>query len=232
LTGEFTRSSQPSFNSFTAAAEHKGDLWLQAYAGTRADPCEGGLAAICKRQGRSLKTKLPDFEEDEVANKVALLVKPGESRGSGPGRNLRGHSYDSAGRQRHGWRYAIIDVSSPPMGGPPLHRHSREDESFYILEGEFDFETDGKLYHAGPGCSMSLPRGRPHRFQNVGSTSGRMLSIVQPAGFERFFLELAVAAAGMKEPDRSVMVPIFEKYGLELLGPPMAVSRAQTKTAG
>jgi mannose-6-phosphate isomerase-like protein (cupin superfamily) len=167
-----------------------------------------------------------------MGNKVALLVKPGESRGSGPV-DIFGVVATTllAGSDTDGG-YAIIDVISPPMGGPPLHRHSREDESFYILEGEFDFETDGKLYHAGPGCSIFLPRGRAHRFQNVGSTSGRMLSIVQPAGFEQFFAELAVATAGMKQPDRSVMLPIFEKHGLELLGPPMAVRPAQTNVAG
>ena len=167
-----------------------------------------------------------------MADKVALLVKPGESRGSAP-TDIFGVVATTllAGSDTDGG-YAIIHVSSPPMGGPPLHRHSREDESFYILEGEFDFETEGKLYHAGPGCSMFLPRGRSHRFQNVGSTSGRMLSIVQPAGFEQFFVELAAASAGMKQPDRSVMAPIFEKFGLELLGPPMAVRAAQTKVAG
>jgi uncharacterized cupin superfamily protein len=167
-----------------------------------------------------------------MANKVSLLVMPGESRGSGP-TDIFGVKLMTllAGSDTDGG-YAIIDVVTPPMSGPPLHRHSREDESFYVLEGEFDFESDGKVYHAGPGGSVFLPRGEAHQFQNMGSTSGRMLSIVQPAGFEQFFAELAAATAGMKQPDQSVMRPIFEKHGLELLGPPMAVRRAQTKVAG
>jgi mannose-6-phosphate isomerase-like protein (cupin superfamily) len=171
--------------------------------------------------------------EDQMADKVALLVKPGESRGSGPA-DIFGVITTTllAGSDTDGG-YAIIEVIAPPMGGPPLHSHSREDESFYILEGEVDFKTDDKLYHAGPGCSIFLPRGRAHQFQNVGSTSSRMLSIVQPAGLEQFFTELAVATAGMKQPDRSVMLPIYEKYGLEMLGPPMAVRPpAQTKVPG
>jgi mannose-6-phosphate isomerase-like protein (cupin superfamily) len=164
--------------------------------------------------------------------KQALLLKPGESRGAGPV-NIFGGIISTllAGSDTDGG-YAITDGITPPGGGPPLHRHSREDESFYILEGEFDFEVDGKLIHGGPGCSVFAPLGTVHQFQNVGTAPGRMLSVVQPAGLEEFFNELAAATAGMKEPARSVVLPIFEKYGLELLGPPMAVRRAQSNVAG
>lgn len=166
-----------------------------------------------------------------MADKVALVLKPGESRDPGTV-NVFGGIISTllAGSDTDGG-YAITEGTTPPMGGPPLHRHSREDESFYVLEGEFDFETDGRLYHTGPGASIFLPRGTVHQFQNVGSTPGRMLSVVQPAGLEKFFDELAVATTGMKQPDRSVVLPIFEKYGLEMVGPPMAVRRAQANAA-
>src|SRR5258708_5127675 len=100
---------------------------------------------------------------------------------------------------------------------PPLHRHSREDESFYILEGTYLFEVDGVQFTAGEGYYVFAPCGTIHAFQNAGATSGRLLIVVQPAGLEKFLAELSAATSGMLVPDEAVMVPIFEKYGLELL---------------
>ena len=164
--------------------------------------------------------------------KQALLLKPGESCGAGPV-NIFGGEISTllAGSNTEGV-YAITWGTTPPNGGPPLHRHSREDEWFYILEGELDFEVDGKILHAGKGCSVFAPRGTAHQFMNSGTTPALMLSVVQPSGLENFFNELAAATAGMKgEPPRSVVLPIFEKYGLELLGPPMAVRSALSKVS-
>jgi mannose-6-phosphate isomerase-like protein (cupin superfamily) len=122
--------------------------------------------------------------------------------------------------------YAIMEGVTPPQGGPPLHRHSRENESFYIMEGDFVFEIDGEKLPAGPGCTLFAPRGTAHTFQNVGKTPGRLLVIVQPAGLDVFFDEVAQIASGMAQPDLKVIVPLFQKYGLELLGPPMAAKAA------
>ena len=117
-------------------------------------------------------------------------------------------------------QYAVFEDVTQPSQGPPLHRHQREDEFFYILEGEYVFEVDGDEFLAGPGDSVFAPRGSEHSFQNVGTRPGRTLVVVQPAGFEVFLAELSEATRGMEQPDMSVVVPIFEKYGLELLGPP------------
>jgi mannose-6-phosphate isomerase-like protein (cupin superfamily) len=125
--------------------------------------------------------------------------------------------------------YAIMEDITPPQGGPPLHRHGREDESFYIMEGDFVFEVDGEKIPAGRGCTLFAPRGTAHTFQNIGKTPGRLLIIVQPAGLDVFFDEVAQVASGMAQPDLNVIVPVFQKYGLELLGPPMGASAA---TAG
>jgi quercetin dioxygenase-like cupin family protein len=157
--------------------------------------------------------------------KMPLLLKPGETRGAVPLNIFGGVIWIKlAGGDTDG-SYAITEGTTPPTGGPPLHRHSREDESFYVLEGEFVFEADGKLHEAGPGCSIFLPRHTAHLFQNVGKTVGRLLSVVQPAGLEDFFTETDAATRGMKEADPSIVLPIFQKYGLELLGPPMAHRR-------
>jgi quercetin dioxygenase-like cupin family protein len=115
----------------------------------------------------------------------------------------------------------VMLSTTAPKVGPPLHRHSREDEAFFVLEGTFLFEADGKQTHAGPGCFMFLPCGTAHAFQNVGETPGKMLILAQPAGVENFFSEIDRAMRDMKEVDMNVLLPIFAKYGMEFLGPPI-----------
>ena len=121
-------------------------------------------------------------------------------------------------------RCSIVEGHAEPMAGPPLHRHHREDEWFYVLEGEFRFVVDGQEILAGEGCSVFAPRGSAHTFQNIGEKKGRVLAISEPAGLDSLFAELAFATGGMPDPDPELILPIFEKYGLELLGPPLAVS--------
>jgi len=162
--------------------------------------------------------------------KSTLILKPGETRGKAPVNIFGGEVWVKLGGADTDGSYAITEGITPPNGGPPLHRHSREDESFYILEGEFVFEVDGKQTKAGPGCSVFVPRGTAHLFQNIGTGVGRMLSVVQPAGLEDFFTEMSVASGTMQEPDKAVLIPIFQKYGLELLGPPLG--RRQRASAG
>ena len=128
-----------------------------------------------------------------------------------------------------GGTYAIIEDQTPPDMGPPLHRHSREDESFYVLEGEYVFEVDGERISALAGSSVYAPKGTAHRFQNVGATAGRLLVMVQPAGLDSFFVDIDDATRGAREPDLSVVGPIFEKHGLELLGPPLPGRSAATQ---
>ena len=156
-----------------------------------------------------------------MTKKQALLVKAGETRGTatlgifGNEMTIKLSASDTDGN------YAIIEDHTPPSGGPPLHRHHREDESFYVIEGQYVFEVDGQIIYAGSGSSVFAPRGSAHRFQNLAATSGRLLVIVQPAGLDEFFTDIDQATKGAPDPDLDVVLPIFEKHGLELLGPPL-----------
>jgi quercetin dioxygenase-like cupin family protein len=160
----------------------------------------------------------------------AFISKPGETRGAGP-LNIFGDLvwFKLAGSD-NGGGLTIMEDNTPPRGGPPLHRHSREDEWFYVLEGDYVFEVDGKPITAGVGCSVFAPRGTAHTFQNISPSVGRMVIVAQPAGMDVFFTELAAATKHMPVPDMSVIVPIFEKHGIEFLGPPLA-ARAQDALA-
>ena len=161
----------------------------------------------------------------------SLVLYPGETR-SARCLNIFGDRIwiKLAGNDTDG-NFAVMVGRTEPQSGPPLHRHLREDESFYVLEGEYLFEVDGKHIHASAGCSVFAPRGTAHTFQNVGNTPGRMLVMVQPAGLDAFFEDIAAATEGMEQPDPAVVAPVFAKHGLELLGPPLGVRGLRTTAA-
>ncbi len=164
-----------------------------------------------------------------MSKKQPLVVPAGESRSSAPLAIFGNEMWIKLSGQDTDGSYAIIEDRTPSQGGPPLHRHQREDESFYVLEGEYVFEVDGQQIQAGPGSSVFAPKGTAHRFQNTGSTSGRLLIMVQPAGLDEFFKDIDREARGMQEVDLGIVVPIFEKHGLELLGPPLSPRNFNSK---
>lgn len=156
-----------------------------------------------------------------MRTKQSLLVKAGETR-TPAALNIFGiPMWIKLSGEDTGGAYAIMEDNTPAQQGPPLHRHLREDESFYVIEGQYVFEVDGKQIHAGPGSTVYAPKGTAHRFQNTGLTPGKLLVMVQPAGLDSFFVNIDAVTKGVREPDLEVVIPIFEKHGLELLGPPL-----------
>ena len=122
-----------------------------------------------------------------------------------------------------GGAFAMMEAIVPPGHGPPPHIHSREDEAFYVLEGELLFHADGRSFTATSGAWVTLARGSLHYFENVGSVPARMLIVVTPAGLEDFFLEVGREAidgdAGLVAPtpeDIRKLVETAPKYGLEI----------------
>src|SRR5262252_8365722 len=78
--------------------------------------------------------------------------------------------------------FAVFEGHTPPLEGPPLHRHRNEDEWWYILEGEYLFEVDGKEIYASAGATVFAPRGSAHTFQNIGHKPGWTITTVVPGG--------------------------------------------------
>jgi mannose-6-phosphate isomerase-like protein (cupin superfamily) len=130
-----------------------------------------------------------------------------------------------------GGAYAVWEDTVPPRGGPPPHVHHREDESFYVLEGEFEFFRQGEApLRAAAGDWVRTPRGVAHTFTNVGQTTGRLLAVAVPAGMERFLAAVGrpVAAgeapaprAGPPPPEQVAhVVRTAQQYGVEIFAPP------------
>jgi quercetin dioxygenase-like cupin family protein len=88
----------------------------------------------------------------------------------------------------------------PPQGGPPPHTHTREDETFYVLEGELEFVVGGRTISAAAGSVVYGPRGIVHSFRNVVSTPSRMVVIITPAGLEEFFEEVGEPVTDPSSP--------------------------------
>ena len=83
----------------------------------------------------------------------------------------------------------------PPGGGPPPHVHSREEEGFYILEGEITFQIGKQRLVATAGMFANMPVGTPHSFKNESNRPAKMLISVAPAGLEEMFFEFGVPVA-------------------------------------
>lgn len=109
----------------------------------------------------------------------------------------------------------------PPGFASPYHTHHREDEAFYVLEGELAFVCGGKWLKAGPGAYVFGPREIPHGFRVLGDTPARMLLLCAPGGFEQFVLELGepLEPSSPAPPDMAKLAAVAAKYNIDLHGP-------------
>lgn len=88
--------------------------------------------------------------------------------------------------------FALMEAVIPPLSGPPLHTHHKEDEAFYIVDGKLEVVDDTRTVNAGSGAFVWLPRGGRHRFRNVSDKHTKILMFFLPGGFEQFFLDCGV----------------------------------------
>ena len=96
----------------------------------------------------------------------------------------------------------------------PLHRHSREDEYSYVVEGRVGALLGDEVVVGGPGDLIFKPRGHWHTFWNAGEEPARLLEVISPAGFERYFVEL-VELGGSTRAEPQDLARLAAKYGLE-----------------
>jgi quercetin dioxygenase-like cupin family protein len=119
--------------------------------------------------------------------------------------------------------YTVVELAAGPDLGPPPHIHRHCDESFYILDGTFDFSLAGRPFTAAAGAFVHLPKGVTHTHRAGGGASARALLIQSPAGVEHFFEEAGTPAGTASgppaPPDQSEferIVAIAQKHGIEV----------------
>ncbi len=146
-----------------------------------------------------------------------LLIAAGEGKSVnilGGAVLIRLHGRDTAGV------VSVLETDDQPGEGPPPHVHHREDETFQVLEGEYEFTCAGRTFTAHPGATVFAPRDVPHSYRCVSGTPGRLMFTLTPAGFEGFFEEVGVLTPEEQEIPRVIEIGL--RYGLEFLPPPSA----------
>jgi len=113
-----------------------------------------------------------------------------------------------------GERFSLVEHPMAPRAlAAPLHLHTREDEYSFVLEGRMGAILGDEVVEAGPGDLVHKPRNQWHTFWNAGDEPCRILEIISPAGFERFFAEL-VAMGGVAQADPDAIGELSDRYGL------------------
>ncbi len=131
--------------------------------------------------------------------------------------------YKISGEDTHG-AFSIVEHPIEPGRLVPPHVHARDDEFSYVIEGEIGVMIGGQEYQVTPGSYVIKPRGVPHAYWNAGKKPGRLLEIISPAGFEKFFQEAAALFVPDRPLDRARLKEIADRYGdthLPDLAPPL-----------
>jgi mannose-6-phosphate isomerase-like protein (cupin superfamily) len=113
-------------------------------------------------------------------------------------------------------RFSLVEHPMPPRAlAAPLHRHNREDEYSFVLEGRVGALLGDDVIEGGPGDLIFKPRGQWHTFWNAGDEPARLLEIISPAGFERFFDEL-VDMGGVANASPEQLNELCQRYALDM----------------
>lgn len=157
----------------------------------------------------------------------ARMTEPGGGRGTWAMGSLFEHLVD--GRMSDG-ALGVALVTQPPGIATPLHRHTREAEAFFMLEGQLSYQAGDETFELYPGCFIHLPLGLPHAFRVRGDHPARMLALTTPAGVLGLYDEVGIPATEHRLPgadgqSAEVEIPkwaeVAPRYGLQVVGPPI-----------
>jgi quercetin dioxygenase-like cupin family protein len=119
-----------------------------------------------------------------------------------------------------GGRFALVETIEQPGDELPYHRHQWEDKAIYVLDGALALSIAGTWVHAPIGIAVFVPRGVAHAY-TITSERARLLTMLTPAGFERFYQEYdtVTARSQMALPSLEQVVTLAARYGCEITGP-------------
>jgi mannose-6-phosphate isomerase-like protein (cupin superfamily) len=166
---------------------------------------------------------------DNNAQQAARVVmrEPGTGRGTWAMMSLFEHLLETP---ESGGGLGVALVTQPPGVATPLHRHTREAEAFYLLEGRMDYRADDQDFELYAGCVMYLPLGIAHAFRIRGDSPARFLALTAPGGLLDLYDEVGLPATELRLPGADGLPPEVEipkwvevgpRYGLEVVGPPI-----------
>jgi quercetin dioxygenase-like cupin family protein len=170
----------------------------------------GKLAQVAGQFGIELK---PEWQADELAPPRA---QPKEYW------VLGNHVRILLGSKATGGQFSVVEGTSAPGTFVPPHLHLRQDEMFYVLEGTYEFELEGRNVAAPAGTFVHVPRGTMHGFANRSDRPARIANYHTPGGFEDFFIEAGTECVNVtKGPPRGQMdtqwlMNVFTKHGMQL----------------
>ena len=152
--------------------------------------------------------------------------------GQGPGTWAMGSLFEhlvSAGQT--GGQFGMTLVTQPPGIATPLHRHTKEAEALFVLDGVIEYQAGEETFELTEGAFLYLPLGLPHAFRIRGETPARFLGFTTPGGLMGLYDEVGVPASVMHIPHEGEGLPMEEeislwaevgpRYGLEVVGPPL-----------
>lgn len=115
-------------------------------------------------------------------------------------------------------QFSQYEMIVPPGAGAPPHVHEQDDETFFVIDGDFEFLCGDQVHRGSAGTSVFLPRHIPHTFRNVGDAAGRILATATPAGHEFFFEDIDdLTRRGAFTPDAAIAV--CRRHKIELIPP-------------
>lgn len=176
------------------------------------------FASDIRRRGYEGGTVMRDPERVQTLEPVAVPTSEGEARWW-----FANLAVIKATAADTGGQMTIVEVTEPPGAAAPLHVHHREDEAFWVLEGDVTIEIGDTTTAAHAGDYVFGPRDIPHRY-TVGGAGCRMLFIVTPGGFEDLVIAMSEPAGSRtlppppeQEPDWGRIAAIAKAHGCELL---------------
>jgi quercetin dioxygenase-like cupin family protein len=147
---------------------------------------------------------------------------------AGVDRNDRGSKFESgghleckvSGKDTHG-AMAVFVALTTASDRPARHFHHEQDEWFYVIDGEYDFEVGDEKFHLNAGDSLFAPRKVPHAWACVSEKPGTLMATVQPAGTLEAFFQKLPQYVGKVRASPEEMAKLHAEHGMQVTGPPL-----------
>jgi len=147
--------------------------------------------------------------------------------GEGDSVSLRGSELTFKVRSDQAAGASCVEFAALPGFDTGLHVHKKLEETFYVLEGEFELRAGDEVRRGLPGTVMFVPPGVPHAFSNPTDAPARILFLMSPPGHDRYFVELADILARSGPPDTDAIAALRSKYDTEQLSSLVAGAEPQ-----